>query len=42
MVNKWVESMEASINEWLKHQKDTDIIDIRPGFGFVVVTYKVG
>jgi len=42
MVNKWLESMETNINEWLKHKIDTDIIDIKPGYGFVVVTYKAG
>jgi len=31
---------EETLNEWLKQKIDADIIDIRPGYGFVMVIYK--
>lgn len=33
---KW----EENINEWLKQKIEGDIIDVRPGYGIILVYYK--
>ena len=38
---KKYEKYEETINEWLKPRIEGDIIEIRPGYGFIMVTYKI-